>query len=352
MKYWRSLIAVLCVSIAGLALYLLLKPHARKAQVVKIQTTPSPVPTQTVPPSAGRPTPVSAGVSNPNEPIKNEPDQNAILAMAKELLKPISFWGKVVDEKGSPVTGANVEWAANNNPDPYGTGNKGDAVSDSDGMFSVQSQGIGLYVKVSHPAYYEVPTRMRGKRGSSGGFSNADKLGNTDSPMGTRDNPAIFVLRKKGETVSLIRAENFVRVSRNGSPTEITLATAQPASGGDLKVEAWTNDQAKNAAGRYDWRCRLSVRNGGLIERKDRFDFEAPVDGYKPFDEINMPQVAEQWRPQESREYFVKLADGRYARIRFEMVAGGDNFFSINSYLNPTPGNRNLEFDPNKPVRH
>ena len=59
----------------------------------------------------------------------------------------------------------------------------------------------------------------------------------------------------------------------------------------------WTADQAKDAKQHYEWRCRISVPKGGLVERKDQFDFEAPVDGYKPSDEIVMLQAAEKWQP-------------------------------------------------------
>lgn len=300
----------------------------------------------------GRPAPVDPGAAQRGVKEDFGPDTNAILAFAAALMKPFTFVGKVVDQNGDPVPNANVQWGANNNPDPYKSGTRGQTLSDSGGFFSINSNGIGLYVEVAKVGYDRVPSELGGgNRGSYGGFVTGGHLGNTDSPMGTKDNPSIFVLRKMGETVALIKSENFVRVPRNGSPVGIKLENAQAASNGDITVEAWTNDETKNEAGHYDWRCRISVPSGGLVERKDQSAFEAPADGYKPFDEINMPRTAERWKPQESREYFVKLADGRYARIRFEMVAGGDNFVSITSYLNPTPGDRNLEFDPAKVVK-
>ena len=110
------------------------------------------------------------------------------------------------------------------------------------------------------------------------------------------------------------------------------------------------SDKRPNAKGRYDWRCLISVPNGGLIERKDQFDFEAPTEGYKSSVEIVMSQTAEDWSPQASREYFVKVADGRYARIKFKMIAGGDHFLELESFLNPS-GSRNLEFDPKEVVK-
>ena len=300
----------------------------------------------------GRPAAVDPDAAKRGVKEDFRPDTNAIMAFAAALMKPFHFVGKVVDQNGEPVPNANVRWGANNSPDPYKSGTRGETTSDANGFFFIDSTGIGLFAEVSKPGYDHIPSELGGgKRGSSGGFVTGGRLGKSDSPMGTRDDPSIFVLRKMGETVPLIKSENFVRVQRNGSPVGIKLESAQVASDGDIIVEAWTNDETKDGAGHYDWRCRITAPNGGLIERGGQFAFEAPVNGYKPSDEINMPRTAERWKPQESREYFVKLTDGRYARIRFEMVAGGDNFVSITSYLNPTPGNRNLEFDPAKAVK-
>lgn len=336
------------LSLVGLPVYLWLKPAVRTTAVGSTSIDQTPVKTL----SNGLPAPVDPNATKRGVNESFGPDTKAIFAFAEALMKPFKFVGKVVDQYGRPVSNANVDWGANSNPDPNKSGKRGQTTSDANGIFLIDSNGIGLHVEVSKAGYDRIPSEPgRGKRGSYGGFVTGGHLGNTDSPMGTKDAPSMFVLRKMGEAVSLLRTENFVRVPRNGSPVEIKLDTAQPTSNGDLKIEAWTNEQAKNEAGHYDWRCRISVPNGGLIERTDQLIFEAPVDGYSPSDEINMPQTSERWNPQEAREYFVKLADGRYARIRFEMVAGGDNFVSVNAYLNPKPGDRNLEFDSANAVK-
>jgi hypothetical protein len=336
--------SVVLLLVIGAICYLWLKP-APLTSGASTQATQASV--KTLP--DGRPAPVDPDAAKRGVKEDFGPDTNAILAFAAAMMKPFELIGKVVDQNGEPVPGATIDWGANNNPDPYASGTRGSTTTDATGMFSVRSHGLDVYAKASKEGYATFFSDNRKKiRGSDGGFKNGGFLGNTDLPMGTKDAPAILVLRKMGETVALINAENFVRVPRNGSPVGIKLENAQAASNGDITVEAWTNDETKNEAGHYDWRCRISVPNGGLVERKDQSAFEAPAGGYKPFGEINMPRTAECWKPQESREYFVKLADGRYARIRFEMVAGGDNFVSITSYLNPTPGSRNLEYDPNK----
>jgi hypothetical protein len=129
---------------------------------------------------------------------------------------------------------------------------------------------------------------------------------------------------------------------------EIDLAkvAAVPVGKGDLKIEVWTEDQAKDAQGHYRWRSRMSIHEGGLLERNNPYDFVAPDDGYAPSVEISMTTTADGWKQGIEKEYFAKLSDGRFARFSFELTTVGDHFVTIESYLNPKPGSRNLEFDP------
>ena len=303
-----------------------------------------------IPNLSGNPQPTPLFTTHSSEEIlkqKLAEGEGAQQKQQAELLElfntPINFWGKVVDEKGNPIPNATVELGTADRP--WETGSSYERTTDSNGLFAITGvKGLSISVDVSKGGYYKTSH-------SRGQFSYAQPSGNK-GPLPMPDNPIVFELRKMGQVESLVQVDGFVKVPRNGAPIEITLETGHTVAAGlgDLRVEAWTNDQVKNPRGHYDWRCRISVPNGGLTERKEEFDFEAPADGYRPSDEINMPQTAERWSPQVSREYFVKLADGRYARIRFEMVAGGDNFFSISSYLNPKPGSRNLESDPNDPI--
>ena len=51
---------------------------------------------------------------------------------------------------------------------------------------------------------------------------------------------------------------------------------------GQLRVEAWVDGAMQGQMRNYQWRCRVSVPGGGLIERADPSAFEAPIEGYKP----------------------------------------------------------------------
>jgi len=74
----------------------------------------------------------------------------------------------------------------------------------------------------------------------------------------------------------------------------------------------------------------------------EEFAFLAPESGYKPTAEINMPAGAQGWKDDVDLKFYYRLADGRYGRMTFSMIAGGQHFCMIDSVLNPT-GSRNLE---------
>ena len=247
-----------------------------------------------------------------------------------------------MDENGSPVPDAIVKLGTADRP--WETGSSFERITDTNGEFSVTgAQGLSISVDASKSGYYQTPC-------SRGQISYAQPSGNKE-PLPTPDNPMIFKLRKMGETVPLVQVtERAIRVPHNGSRVGVSLSTGQKVAPdqGELTVECWVNDQSKDARGHYVWRCRLSVPNGGLIERTDQYAFEAPAEGYKP--SVELGPSPGKWSARNEKQYFAKLPDGRYARIEFKIRTGADNYFVIASYLNPTPDNRNLEFDPSKTV--
>ncbi len=258
------------------------------------------------------------------------------------LATPISFYGKVVDDKDASVADAEVKVSF---ADSVWTGNTKRTVStDANGLFHVNGHGLGIVVTVTKQGYYRI-------KESSGQFGYVRSAGAVD-PHPEPNSPAIFVLRKMGQTESLIKFESDFRVSSTGAPVPVDLVTGRTANGNQsLVIEAWISPgpQNPNSNQPYDWHCRVSVPGGGIIEREGDFNFEAPETGYRLADEINAPaSLGSKWRSQIAKRYFIKLASGNYARIEFTITAGGERFFTIQSYLNPKPGSRNLEADPNK----
>ena len=284
------------------------------------------------------------------QPPAVESDKRYLEEIAPVLQRSLAFYGEVVDERNEPVSVAKVDFSFMDDPNPNGSGTRGEMESDQNGRFVISGRGMGIYVEVSKVGYYRVPEQA-GKSASSGGFRNHENLSSTEVPMPTEDKPAIFVLRKMGEAVPLVHVgRRSIIVPKNGAATEIDISTGRvvAAGKGQLRVEVWTQNEGMNPnkGEHYDWRCRLTIPGGGLVERAETFDFEAPEDGYVGTAELAETHMSEQWRDNLAKQFFVRLADNRYARIDFEIVAGGDHFIVLESFVNPTPGNRNLEFDP------
>jgi hypothetical protein len=257
------------------------------------------------------------------------------------LATPIRFYGKVVDEKREPISGAKIQISMADSIWDHDT--KFETVTDASGLFSASGHGLGIIVMVSKYGYYHL-------KESDGSFGYAEGIG-TGAAHSDPANPAIFVLRKMGKAEPLIKKQGNFRISKIGTPIQVDLGTGRITgeSNQAIKVECWTNDQKitnPNLNTPYDWHCQISVPGGGLVKRDGEFDFVAPEGGYQPTDGIDMPAtLGANWRSQVTRNYYVQLASGNYARLSFMMTAGGDHFFSITSYLNPS-GSRNLEYNP------
>jgi hypothetical protein len=247
----------------------------------------------------------------------------------------------VVDESTNPVPDAQVDFVWN---DLSAEGTSRDrTTSDASGSFSLTGiKGKAMTVKVGKEGYYSYqPVGLA--------FNYA---GENHNFVPDSANPVIFRLKKKGVAEPLVRFKKSFSVPRDGTPIEIDLLTGRQSSSGDanLRVECWTQDQGAPRLRQYDWKCRISVAGGEIEPYTEQFPFWAPEADYKSSDEIDMTVKPDQpWQSDVERHYFVRTANGRYGRLIFGMVAGGDHFCVVESYFNPS-GSRNLEFDPNKVV--
>jgi hypothetical protein len=289
----------------------------------------------------------SSSVGTKKESLLTQQEKRLKVAAQIEatLNTPITFYGKVVDQNGKLIPNVRVGYAL---LDKFNeSGSNAHKFADATGYFEISRvKGAVIGVNVSKESYYQIHNV------SNQSFAYGIGADGGTKPPPSKDNPAVFVLQKMGETESLIKFEKYFKLSRKGEPVEVSLATGEVLETGksDIRIEAWTNDQATNEQGRYDWKCKVSVPGGGLIKRAGQFDFEAPKQGYKLSDDVIMSQNADNWQSDIQRSYFIQLSNGCYARIEFRMIAGGNHYCKIESYLNPTPGSRNLEYDPAKRI--
>jgi hypothetical protein len=165
--------------------------------------------------------------------------------------------------------------------------------------------------------------------------------------------PVVFPLRKRGQGVDLISADyppgmaQYPQLRRDGTPVELDLLKGgQAAPGtGQLKMEFWSDKTNSNSI--FNWKLKLSVPGGGLVETKEELPFQPPENGYQFPLVIDMPTTNRNWNSDIRTRYYIHLPDGKYGRVEVDFLAfnGG---IRVHSVLNPS-GSRNLEPPPPKP---
>jgi hypothetical protein len=292
---------------------------------------------------------LSGGVNSQNRSqLAPESEERRIAVKTVEAVyaAPIAFYGKVQDQYGESIPAARVEYSAVDKF--WEAGTKYTGVSDQNGAFSLTGiKGAALSVAVWKTGYDAIHGQ------SNGAFSFGMPYDSRrDRPTPTKEHPALFVLRKKAPADPLITVDRDVLVPKDGTPVEVSLKTGKVVGlgNGDIKIECWTSAGGLPRGTHYDWRCSVSVPAGGLLPRTDKnLQFEAPADGYEPTVEFAMSAAADRWRPDHDAEYWVKLRDATYGRMRFRITTAGHHFATITSYVNPS-GSRNLEFDAKKQI--
>jgi hypothetical protein len=254
---------------------------------------------------------------------------------------PIEFYGLVIDQDGNPLPGADVSFTWTDRSKAGHSTRR--TISEANGSFALKGvTGKHLLVQVGKSGYYT----------SASNLSSFFYAGETVNFVPVKSNRVVFHVRRKGNAEPLLVTEypgsgRYAHLPPTGKPVEIDLMKRKMPvedAGGQLRLEFWAPDQKTGE--KFDWRCRVSLPHGGIVETTNEFNFQAPEHGFLPLAEINMPLTLEkQWQSTISREYFLSLADGKYGRLKFTLFAF-NGVFHVHAFVNPS-GSRNLEYDSN-----
>ena len=171
----------------------------------------------------------------------------------------------------------------------------------------------------------------------------------------TQANPAVFVLCRRGQAKSMIHHQGItVRVPFDGRTVAIDLLSGKIANGSDaiqFRLESKGSELPLNEFSPFDWSLTIEAPGGGIVARRDSLAFEAPTDGYEPDFKFSMPASVgiQHWKSEIDQDFFVSFPTGRYGRFRVRLSAEKGKAY-VECYLNPVPGDRNLEFDPAKQI--
>jgi hypothetical protein len=272
---------------------------------------------------------------------------SAILAL--DSRQPIEFYGRVVDQHGTPVPNAKVrgnveivqQWMDQKWDEHFTT-------TDSNGYFRFSGlHGQSLVVSATKDGYESKSTMSFEYSGLT-----PPKERHTPNPKV----PVTFAIWKLAGAQPLKHVEfNRSGVPVDGTPVSFDLLTGKKSpSGGDLVVSVTRHPEHIQRGRPFDWSATIKVPGGGLIEHSDMYPNEAPADGYEEQVSLAMPATAAGWRDSITRRYYLRARDGTlHANIQLEITADYEpppTGVTLEAWANPS-GSRNLEYDPMKTLR-
>lgn len=286
------------------------------------------------------------------------------VACAQTSTQPAPEWKatvRVVDEIGQPVAGANVTigyYVKANEPEAIATDARR-GVTDTNGMFwaSARSSSVDLTFAAAKEGYYK--TRQSYELGAPYEYDRVKW-----SPSVT------LVLKRIINPVAMYAKWVNTGVPVTGKPAGFDLMAGDwvaPHGKGTHMDIFFTAEDNRRAANNFDYRLIVSFPNAGdgiqAFETNAfrpnegsalRSPHEAPESGYEPQRVKTQSQ-----RPGEPSQYGLDDNLNFFFRVRTVLDAQGNiqsalygkiygDFMHFRYYLNPTPNDRNVEFDPKR----
>ena len=306
------------------------------AQVAKRTPAETGLPDQK-PPDAGPP---SGTASSPRINGRPEaPPEKYFHDLNKAFSWPIEFYGKVIDDEGAPVVGAeaHVSWAISPVRNEPSTGVK---MTDATGFFAITDvRGRSLSVVIYKRGFYF-------PRGQATSFGYAPEEGNFKAD---RNNPVVYRLQKRGPGVELVTSQYGVNAHlgisspKDGVPVWVDFFERKTGGRGQMQVCKLTPPRSPDGVPMAkEWRLTLSIPDGGFVELTgDEFPFYPPETGYQPMLDFHYQPTETNWADSIKRQYYVAFGNPRrYGRIEVNATATGG--VRLEYAINPD-GSRYLE---------
>ena len=282
-------------------------------------------------------------------------------AIAEPAYPDAKITVKVVAESGNPIAAADVSVGFNQGGDAWVGEGKSESisgVSDTNGLFSAQARCAGhIGIRVDKEGYYrsfsdyDYPgTYQNKKRWEPWNPTNRVVLKEIKNPipMYVKSVRAVIPELNKKIGFDLEKGDWVAPYGKGVISDFIFYATYKERSDYD-----------------YDYSLLLTFPNDadGIqtvpsdqvhYQSKFKSDYCAPRDGYNSKWEqyrIRRPQEGETNNVDRGRQYYFRVrtkmnTEGKVAEALYGKIHG--DFLDFTYYFNPTPNDRNLEFDPDK----
>jgi hypothetical protein len=165
----------------------------------------------------------------------------------------------------------------------------------------------------------------------------------------------VFTIYKLQGAEPMVHIQLDSRVPYDGTSASFDLFTGKKSDTGDLKITLARNPlQIKRGKDHFEWSVEFEVVGGGLVESKDTYPYEAPESGYQSTFDFSQAADAPNWTQRLTKIFYVHTKSGNYGRVMIDLTTDSerpDTGISIEAYINPALGSRNLEYDGNNEAK-
>jgi hypothetical protein len=353
MQIRRSILLLVAVVVALIALMLW---HGRKQPV---ETPPAAaVVTNAAPPAASVPSApvvsapvptnapavsVTATATNPPNPSPGgKIDQmRGILSTYNDV--PIDFYGKLQDQFGNPVVGAEIKGnirvinGVRQGTDWLTT------TSDVNGLFQFHGRGQDIGMMPAKSGYALASTTTLFK------YSRME-----DHPyVSDANDPTVIKMWKLQGAEPLLSINQQYKLGYTPTPVCFDLLAGKIVpEGGDIKITVGRPAGVVSGSNPQDWSLKIEVVNGGLMDSsgQEAVTYAAPDSGYQASETFTMSTSSNTWYQAVHPGFFFTSRNGQvYGKlgVSFHINSEPDGLMTVSfGGVANTNGSRNLEGDP------
>ncbi len=354
MKIRRSIFwfVVICAILTALVVWFGKKPAETPPQTVtETNTAPrsstehvATNPQNKVQANGPAPAVAAASANNPTPPPRDKKEQmREGLATFNDV--PIVFYGKLEDQFGSPVVGAEIAGAIRIYNGSQSTVQKVATVSDANGLFQLKGEhgeSLGMMPRKEGYALASTSTEFK--------YSYMYE----QHYVPDQNNPTVIKMWKLQGAEPLVGIDQHYTVPVTGAPVDYDLLTGKIVpTGGDLKITVNRSPGIVSQRNPQDWSVQVEAVGGGLIETSmedARVAYAAPDNGYQPSDTMEM-STTNHWSNLAQQMFFVTSRNGQvFSKVflSFGINANPDDPMSVTVRgVANANGSRNWEGDAN-----
>jgi hypothetical protein len=277
--------------------------------------------------------------NHPMPPMKDKGEQMKE-GLAKLNDNEVVFYGRVIDQFGSPVPDATVSGIVQvNNGTRVGT-DRMSTTTDGNGLFTISGyKGKNLGIQVAQSGYIMATTNTS--------FIYSYLWPESQRYVPDSSNPTIIKMWKLQKAEPLVGLNKDYKLQYTDAPINFDLLAGKivPA-GGDLKITVHRPDGIISQQHPQNWSIQIEVVNGGLIEtsgRESAVTFTAPDGIYQPSGDFGNDSGSDVTQ----RALFIQSRNGQiYSKLGFSFRINNkpdDLMYVSFSGVANTNGSRNWE---------